>query len=86
MNPIRHNFPGYWAPAMNGHIAAVAAIAMNDRRRICSLVCSEVMLQRSTSTLRTRPLRYAKLAGPAVQAFGGRFLVRGNPVKTYDTA
>jgi len=25
---------------------------------------------------------YAKLAGPAVQAFGGRFLVRGNPVKT----
>jgi uncharacterized protein (DUF1330 family) len=27
---------------------------------------------------------YAKLAGPAVQAFGGRFLVRGNPVKTYE--
>lgn len=27
---------------------------------------------------------YAKLAGPAVQASGGRFLVRGNPVKTYE--
>ncbi len=27
---------------------------------------------------------YAKLAGPAVQAFGGRFLARGNPVKTYE--
>lgn len=27
---------------------------------------------------------YAKLAGPAVQAFGGRFLVRGNPVKTFE--
>ena len=27
---------------------------------------------------------YAKLAGPAVQAGGGRFLARGNPVKTYE--
>jgi uncharacterized protein (DUF1330 family) len=28
---------------------------------------------------------YAKLAGPARQAFGGRFLTRGNPVKTYES-
>ena len=27
---------------------------------------------------------YAKLAGPAIQAGGGRFLVRGVPVKTYE--
>ncbi len=27
---------------------------------------------------------YARLAGPAVQAFGGRFLARGSPVKTYE--
>jgi uncharacterized protein (DUF1330 family) len=27
---------------------------------------------------------YAKLAGPAVQAHGGKFLVRGVPVKTYE--
>ena len=27
---------------------------------------------------------YAKLAGPAVQAAGGRFLVRGTPAKTYE--
>jgi uncharacterized protein (DUF1330 family) len=27
---------------------------------------------------------YAKLAGPALQASGGRFLVRGNPVKVYE--
>ena len=27
---------------------------------------------------------YAKLAVPAVQAAGGRFIVRGNPVKTYE--
>jgi uncharacterized protein (DUF1330 family) len=27
---------------------------------------------------------YAKLAGPAVQAQGGRFLVRGVPTKTYE--
>jgi uncharacterized protein (DUF1330 family) len=27
---------------------------------------------------------YAKLAGPAVQAAGGRFLVRGTPSKTYE--
>jgi len=27
---------------------------------------------------------YAKLAGPAIQAHGGKFLVRGNPAKTYE--
>ena len=27
---------------------------------------------------------YAKIAGPAIQSSGGRFLVRGNPVKTYE--
>ena len=27
---------------------------------------------------------YAKLAGPALQAAGGRILVRGMPAKTYD--
>lgn len=27
---------------------------------------------------------YAKLAGPAIQAGGGRFLVRGVPAKTYE--
>lgn len=27
---------------------------------------------------------YAKLAGPAVQAAGGRFVVRGAPAKTYE--
>lgn len=27
---------------------------------------------------------YAKLAGPAVQAGGGRFLIRGTPVKVYE--
>jgi uncharacterized protein (DUF1330 family) len=27
---------------------------------------------------------YAKLAGPAVAAYGGRFLVRGVPAKTYE--
>lgn len=27
---------------------------------------------------------YAKLAGPAIAAGGGRFLVRGTPVKTYE--
>ena len=27
---------------------------------------------------------YAKLAGPAIQAHGGRFLVRGVPIKTYE--
>ena len=27
---------------------------------------------------------YAKLAAPAIQAGGGRFLVRGNPAKTYE--
>src|SRR3954463_9986634 len=27
---------------------------------------------------------YAKLAGPAIQAGGGRFLVRGTPAKTYE--
>ena len=27
---------------------------------------------------------YAKLAAPAIQAAGGRFIVRGNPAKTYE--
>jgi len=27
---------------------------------------------------------YAKLAGPAIQAGGGRFMVRGAPAKTYE--
>jgi uncharacterized protein (DUF1330 family) len=27
---------------------------------------------------------YAKLAGPAIQAAGGRFLVRGMPARTYE--
>ena len=27
---------------------------------------------------------YGKLAGPAIEAGGGRFLARGMPVKTYD--
>ena len=27
---------------------------------------------------------YARLAGPAIQAAGGRFLVRGTPAKTYE--
>jgi len=27
---------------------------------------------------------YAKLAAPAIQAGGGRFLARGNPAKTYE--
>ena len=27
---------------------------------------------------------YAKLAGPAIEAGGGRFLVRGNTAKTYE--
>ena len=29
---------------------------------------------------------YAKLAGPALQAAGGRFLARGNPAQVYDNA
>ena len=28
---------------------------------------------------------YAKLAGPAIMAAGGKFLVRGNAVKTYES-
>jgi uncharacterized protein (DUF1330 family) len=28
---------------------------------------------------------YAKLAGPAIQAAGGRFLARGNPVAVYES-
>jgi uncharacterized protein (DUF1330 family) len=28
---------------------------------------------------------YAKIAGPAVQAAGGKFLVRGTPSKTYES-
>lgn len=27
---------------------------------------------------------YAKLAGPAIQAGGGRFIVRGNPAQVYE--
>jgi uncharacterized protein (DUF1330 family) len=27
---------------------------------------------------------YARLAGPAIEAAGGRFIVRGNPAKTYE--
>jgi uncharacterized protein (DUF1330 family) len=27
---------------------------------------------------------YAKLAGPAIEAEGGKFLVRGTPVRTYE--
>jgi len=27
---------------------------------------------------------YAKLAGPAIQAAGGKFLVRGNPARVYE--
>lgn len=30
--------------------------------------------------------QYAKLAGPALQAAGGRFLARGNPAHVYDNA
>jgi uncharacterized protein (DUF1330 family) len=30
--------------------------------------------------------QYAKLAGPALQAGGGRFLARGNPAQVYDNA
>jgi uncharacterized protein (DUF1330 family) len=29
---------------------------------------------------------YAKLAAPAIQAGGGRFLARGNPTKVYEAA
>ncbi len=29
---------------------------------------------------------YAKLAGPAIQAAGGRFLARGMPTKVYESA
>jgi uncharacterized protein (DUF1330 family) len=28
---------------------------------------------------------YAKLAGPAIAAAGGRFIVRGNPAKAYES-
>ena len=28
---------------------------------------------------------YAKLAGPAIQAAGGKFLARGTPAKTYES-
>lgn len=27
---------------------------------------------------------YAKLAGPAIEALGGRYIVRGNPTKTFE--
>lgn len=37
------------------------------------------------SITKTEPLAaYAKLAGPAIMAAGGKFLVRGSPVKTYE--
>ena len=29
---------------------------------------------------------YAKLSGPALEAGGGKFLARGNPLQTYDNA
>ena len=29
--------------------------------------------------------RYARLATPAIEAFGGRFLIRGIPAKTYES-
>lgn len=29
--------------------------------------------------------QYARLAGPAIQALGGRFLTRGNPARTYES-
>lgn len=29
---------------------------------------------------------YAKLAGPAIEAAGGRFLARGNPAQVYENA
>ena len=29
---------------------------------------------------------YAKLAGPAIEAGGGKFLARGNPAKAYENA
>jgi uncharacterized protein (DUF1330 family) len=32
-----------------------------------------------------RLAEYAKLAGPAIAACGGKFLVRGVPVKTYES-
>jgi len=28
---------------------------------------------------------YAKMAGPAIQSAGGRFLIRGNPAKVYES-
>jgi len=28
---------------------------------------------------------YAKMAGPAIQAAGGKFLIRGNPAKVYES-
>jgi uncharacterized protein (DUF1330 family) len=28
---------------------------------------------------------YAKLAGPAIEALGGRYLMRGNPTKCYES-
>jgi uncharacterized protein (DUF1330 family) len=31
-------------------------------------------------------MAYAKLAGPALQAAGGKFLARGNPAQVYDNA
>jgi len=42
-----------------------------------------VVTYRSISN-RDAVVAYAKLAGPAVQAGGGRFLVRGTPATTYE--
>ena len=53
---------------------------------------------RSSAAVRTRPrsgsalaisnpealAAYAKIAGPAIAAAGGRFLARGNPAKAYE--
>jgi len=42
-----------------------------------------IVLYRSVSNP-TALAEYAKVAGPAIQAGGGRFLVRGTPVKTVE--
>jgi uncharacterized protein (DUF1330 family) len=42
-----------------------------------------ITLYRSVSNLNALA-EYAKLAGPAIQAGGGRFVVRGTPAKTFE--
>ncbi len=42
-----------------------------------------ITLYRSVSNLAALA-EYAKLAGPAIQAGGGRFLVRGTPARTFE--